>query len=142
MAKIKITSTKQAEVKYLRVSAGVRYWEDAEVDGVEDLDGSLIPHRQGDRWYPLIDIDTGIIEDWPKGITASLHYKVCDDGIYTLLGPREAGTMDIINVYNGYVPSILCPEESGHGDYIIMEIDGEGRIKGWKPDLSQFEEQS
>ena len=40
---------------------------------------------------------------------------------------------------DGYVPSIMCPEGEGYGDYVIMEIDGDGRIANWKVDLSEFE---
>ena len=62
----------------LRVSAGVRYWEDASVNGVEDTDGTLIPFRKGDLWCPIIDLETGQIYDWPAGANAYIHYKVCD----------------------------------------------------------------
>ena len=34
--KAKIRIEKEYEVKYLQVNAGVRYWEDSEINGVED----------------------------------------------------------------------------------------------------------
>lgn len=34
--------------QYIQVSAQVRYWEDASVNGVFDDDGTLIPLRTGD----------------------------------------------------------------------------------------------
>lgn len=56
------------KAKYLEVLAGVRYWKDAEVNGVEDVEGNLIPFRQNDLWKPIIDIENGVILDWPQGM--------------------------------------------------------------------------
>jgi len=123
------------EVKTLRVSAGVRYWEDATVNDVEDEEGNLIPCREGDCWCPIIDIDSGIITNWVKGITADIHYKVCDDGKYELLD--ESGK--VVATRNGYVPSVMCPKENGYGDYIIMDVDEHGKIADWEPKESYFE---
>lgn len=132
--KATIKTTKEVNIKYLAVSAEVRYWEDAEVNGVADENGELIPLKKEDCWEPWIDVDAGIIKEWPKGTTADIHYKVCDAGIYTLID--EIG--DTLLTKEGYVPSCLSPEENGYGDYIIMKIDGEGKIKGWVPDLNDL----
>lgn len=123
------------DAKYLRADCGVRYWEDARVNGVTDQDGELIPCRNVDTWSPLIEIDTGVIVGWPKGTTADLHYKVCDDGKYVLF---DASMQKIVGI-DGYVPTIMSPGENGYGDYVIMTIDGDGRIADWKVDLSDFE---
>lgn len=131
---IELTVTKKFDVSTLRVSAGARYWEDATVNGKEDTDGTLIPFRNNDYWQPVIDLESGIIQDWPKGTTAEIHYKVCDDGMYQL--KSESG--EIIKSIRGYVPDILCPKDSGYGDYIIMDIDGNGQIQDWEVDLSGF----
>ena len=34
---------------YIEVSAGVRYWEDATINGATDTDGTLTPMRKGDN---------------------------------------------------------------------------------------------
>lgn len=125
---------KEFDIKYLRVEAGVRYWEDATVNGIEDTDGSLIPCRDGGNWEPLIEIETGKITNWEQGVTADIHYKVCDDGTYMLLD-EGANTIKSID---GYVPKIMCPNGNGYGDYIIMNVDESGFIKNWNPDLSDF----
>ena len=131
--------TKQAEVileaKYLKAELGVRYWEDATVNGVSDEDGELIPFRHGEAWCPTIDLDAGIIVDWPDGVTADIHYKVCDDGKYAILD-SEGRTL---KEYEGYVPSMLSPKESGHGDYVIMDVGPDGKIDKFKADLTPFE---
>ena len=82
---VKVTEERELKLSKLRLSAGARYWEDATVNGVEDDEGTLIPFREGDYWCPIIDIDSGTIDNWPKGMTASIHYKVCDDGEYWLI---------------------------------------------------------
>ncbi len=114
--------------KFILVSAGVRYWEDATVNGAEDKDGTLIPFRSGDNWLPIIDVDTGTIVGWPAGVTAEIHYKVCDAGTYTLADAEYKK----IGAFGGYyVPEILCPKDNGYGDYIILAVDEWGRIDGW-----------
>ena len=125
---------KTVEVVFLQVSAGVRYWEAATVNGIKDTNGDLIPFRVGDYWKPRISIEKGVIINWPEGTTADIHYKVCDDGIYTLLD--EGGAK--ITAKDGYVPDIMCPNGKGYGDYIIMKIDENGKIANWKPLLSEF----
>lgn len=129
-----ITKAKRA-VRYLRVEAGVRYWEDATVNGEDDEDGKLIPCRQGDCWAPTIDLETGAIETWPAGTTAHVHYKVCDAGRYTLLD----GERNPVTILDAYVPKIMCPEKNGYGDYIIMSIGPDGKIAGWRVVLDEFE---
>ena len=32
-----------------------------------------------------------------------------------------------------YVPAFLSPKEESYGDYIIMDIDENGKIDNWKP---------
>lgn len=121
--------------RYLEVSAKVRYWEDSEVNGVEDANGELMPHRAGDLWVPKIDLDFGQIIDWP-GVIASIHYKVCDAGEYWLLDEN----MRRIAKYKGrYVPnSFLCHGDNGFGDYIIFDVDAEGLIKNYRKPFIEF----
>jgi hypothetical protein len=142
--KITINRPTEFEVKFLKVDAGVRYWEDAEVNGVSDSENPpTIPcaefvssqHKiligQDYRWRPLIDIETGQIVNWEKGFDADVHYKVCDDFQCDILDKD----MDAIESYDGYVPSIMCPKENGYGDYIIMDIDANGFIQDWNKEL-------
>lgn len=133
--KLTLKIEKEFDVKELHVEAGVRYWEDAEVNGVEDTDGDLIPCREGDDWKPIIDVETGIIKNWAQGTTADIHYKVCDDGKYTLIDEKG----EAIKTVDGYVID-LAIGRSGYGDYIIMEVDEAGKIKDWNPTFDDFKE--
>lgn len=132
MPNVKVVNV--VDVKTLIVDARPRYWEDTEVNGKEDTDGTLIPCRDGDSWKPVIDIETGVITNWKAGTVAHVHYKICDDGTYQLADAEGK----IVAQIDGYVPSIMCPEEEGYGDYIIMTIDETGKIKNWKIDTSAF----
>lgn len=123
---------------YIEVSAGVQYWEDATVNGNDDLCGTLIPFRTGDLWCPTIRLADGMVMDWPAGVTADVHYKVCDQGQYWLLD----GSLKRIAKWSGaYVPDrFLCPGSGGYGDYIIFRVGVDGRIIGWRqPDVEDDE---
>lgn len=118
-----------AQAKTLVLRAGVRYWEDSTVNGIKDEDGLLIPFRERSNWCPIIDLDNGIVQHWPKGTIADIHYKVCDQCSWTILDGDGA---EIYSREDGYVPNILCPRGGGYGDYIIMTIGPNGAIEGWK----------
>jgi len=133
--KATIKIEKEVEIKTLVIKANVRYWEDATIDGVEDVDGTLTPCKDGDLWKPVIDIDSGIIQNWDKGIEASIHFKVCDEGSYYL--QDEEGTT-VLSIEDNYVPKIACPKDNGDGDYIIMDIDKDGKIADWKQNIDDF----
>jgi len=132
--KLTVKKTVEVEVERLIVSANVRYWEDATIDGKEDKDGALVPCRVGENWCPIIDLKTGVIINWKQGVVADIHYKICDAGVYELADPDGA----IVSKIDGYVPDMLCPEENGYGDYIIMHVDENGCISGFKPDTSTW----
>lgn len=133
---ITITHREKVDARFLKVEAGVRYWEDADVNGVDDNEGTLIPCREGNFWKPTIDLDAGKIENWPAGTIANVHYKVCDAGVYALLDSER----NVVKTIDGYVPNILWPAEPGYGDYINMSIGANGEIMDWRVDLSDFED--
>lgn len=115
---------------YIEVSANVRYWEDATINGADDTDGTLTPSRNGECWTPVIRLADGVVMDWPQGTVANVHFKVCDQGEYWLQDERRKR----IAKWGGhYVPDdFLCPGDNGDGDYIIMKINAEGVIQKWK----------
>ena len=133
--KVEIKVEKEFDLKTLEVFAEVRYWEDSSINGEYDTeDGDLIPCKVEDNWCPVIDIETGVITNWEKGKAAEIHYKVCD----CLWGLKDNEGDLILKSEGDYVPRTLCPKESGHGDYIIMDIDENGVIQNWEFDISDF----
>lgn len=125
------------QATHILAHAGVRYWEDAEVNGLVDEDGTLIPGRVGDEWRVKIELATGKVVDWPQGTSADIHYKVCDDGEYWLL---DADGNKLARK-EGYVPGdFMCHGDNGYGDYIIMVIDADGQIVGYsQPEIVRDE---
>lgn len=115
----------------LVVDARVRYWEDAEINGVSDEEGDLIPLREDESWKPVIELATGRIQNWPEGTTADIHYKVCDDGHYWIANSEGK---KLAKWKGDYVPDdFLAVGDRGYGDYIIMKVDSAGIIEGWTP---------
>lgn len=129
----------EKEVHYLKCELGVRYWEDAVVNGKDENENNpTIPFatKSQGTWNPIIMLNDGRILNWPIGVTASTHYKVCDAGVYTLLDENRCEVVS----KDGYVPDMLCPDGNGFGDYVELEIDENGFIKNFKADLSYFDE--
>lgn len=115
-------------MRYLYAEADVRYWEDAriEIDGqmVDDEEGTICG-RDGNTWKVTIDLQTGQILNW-DGRKASIHYKVCDAGLYWILNENFTKIMK----YNDYyVPKAMCYGGNGYGDYIIFDVNSDGYIE-------------
>lgn len=133
---ISVIRVEKVQVKSLKVEADVRYWEDAEVNGVTDESGEAIPCRVGNSWSPVIDLETGVIAGWPENTIARIHYKVCDAGRYALLDSKGKEVV----VKDGYVPGIMSPGGQGYGDYIIMNVGPTGIIENWDSrDIEEFQ---
>lgn len=116
----------------IHVEAGVRYCEDATVNGIDEqedapkmpfLERSENPHF-GWVWKLDIDAKTGEVIGWkekyPDVTNARSFYKVCD------CCHIKYGSLD----YDYYVPSFLCLDDEGYGDYMYLTIEN-GFIKGW-----------
>jgi hypothetical protein len=129
--KVEIKVKQEIEVKSIMLDVGVRYFEDAIINGLKDTEGLLIPCKSGDRWQPEIELETGKILNWESGKIADIHYKVCDDGKYSLKNEKN----EIIYSQESYVPDFLAIEDAGYGDYIIMEVDANGFIKNWDKNI-------
>lgn len=132
----------------IMVSSYVRYWGNADVNGKSDNpDNPNMPcavksiDNGSYYWKPIIDIESGQILNWEHGVTASIHYKVCDEFSCKIVG-SVGGVINNITDYEGYVPRFMCPKEEGYGDYIIMDINENGYIKDWNnTDVVRFIEQ-
>ena len=145
--KVKIKREVVMDATTILVDTYVRYWEDTDVNGQSD-DGDVpkIPCavKSADNgsyyWKPIIYIETGQILNWQQGVTANVHYKVCDEFACKVIEQR-AGVTNLIKDYEGYVPDFMCPSGEPDGDYIVMDIDGNGYIKDWcSADVVKFVE--
>ena len=125
--KTTIKVEKEVEIKYVKVQVAVRYEE-------EDIPNDF-PLRRGDRWNAIIDIDNGIVMDWPKGEKGNLEMKICDEGSYYLL---DENYETILSIEEDYVPNKLLP--GSYGDYLKLHIGENGVISNWysKPSIEDF----
>jgi len=125
--KTTIKVEKEVEIKYVKVQVAVRYEE-------EDIPNDF-PLRSGDMWNAIIDIDNGIVMDWPKGEKGNLEMKICDEGSYYLL---DENYDTILSIEEYYVPNKLLP--GSYGDYLKLHIGENGVISNWysKPSIEDF----
>lgn len=140
------------DCKRILVSCQPRYWQDSDVNGLEDIDfmstkGIGTPSMPCSEqikeeptnciysdhwvWRPIIDVETGQITNWDKQVDACIHYKVCDG--FECIFQDENGL--IITQYDGYVPPFMYPKRNGYGDYIILDVDECGYIQHWDKEL-------
>jgi len=124
--------------KYLKVEADVRYWDGATINGTSSEQGENVPFKNGATWEPVIDLDQGLVVNWPQGVIAYFHFKVCDLCDYHMLDENKKV---IASRFNNYVPDGLCHGDKGYGDYIIFSVGADGKIDKYSKniDLDDFE---
>ena len=142
---LKTEEVKEYDIKYICADLNVRYWEDADINGEDDI--SYEEQEKGEKpriplaeenpdarypsdkyhWVIKIDVHTGNIVGWPQGVTANIHYKVCDEGIYWF----EDTEGNEVHKIESYVPELFDFCNDSYGDYIIMTIDENGHIEEW-----------
>lgn len=149
--KIKIKKIVEEDIKYLFAHLHDDWWDGAEIsrDGGEfeevDEDGSQIKDLLKPFDYPSqtrfkkyiakddpvfsmkIDVETGEVIGWPKGIAMNIYWKIVDEGLYQYLDTND----NIIFEYDGYVPIELAINDDGYGDYVILNIKSDGFIENW-----------
>ncbi len=125
----------EIEVKYVEIQIPV--YEDK----IERYIEKKLPFLNGRIWTATIDIDTGVILNWPKGLVFDhIGDKVRDEGIYIL---RDGDFKEVARINKDYVPNELIPGD--YGDYVeLRDIDENGKIGNWpeKPCVDEFFTQS
>jgi len=121
-----IPKTVETDIRFVKIDVNIRHEEDFPKD---------FPFRHGSTWSLTIDIDSGVILDWPQGVSGDLYMKVCDEGSYYLF---DADMNQVGAIASGYVPNDLIPGD--YGDYIGLEIDATGKVTNWPkhPNLDKF----
>lgn len=154
--KVTIRKPTTYNIRYLKIDAFVRHWVDCDFstdngenwfmdfeDTMEEHNriGKIIPGSDGERWKITIDLWNGKVMDWPAGFCLRTHFKVCDEGIYTFLDVNEKEVINITDEYDQYyVPDFLSIEDEGYGDYILINIDGDGEIEHFDRMIAQIED--
>jgi hypothetical protein len=147
----KVTVTQQ--VRYLKATMGVRYYVDCEYstdngktwnknfedteeesERIKKLTPCVVKNDIGygtnDYLEIIIDLNSGKVLNWKDGFCLKTHYKVCDDGEYIFLDKDTEEVVNISKEYNQYyVPDFLSLEDEGYGDYVYLNINGDGTIE-------------
>jgi hypothetical protein len=73
------------------------------------------------------NIETGIIDDWPKNESFECYEKVTDGGSYYLL---DSEGVELASIIENYVPDCVNNE---YGDYVIISINDDGILENLRP---------
>jgi len=162
--KIKRKTIIEQNIRYLRATMGVRYWVDCEYSDdngktwnkdFEDTDEESerimkltpcvvrkdIGYGPSDYLELVIDLEKGKVLNWREGFCLNTSYKVCDDGEYIFFDENMDEAVNITKEYEQYyVPDFLALEDSGYGDYVYIDIDGQGNIKNFDKMKSEIQE--
>ena len=124
---------KEVEISEVVIDISPRYIGDSEDDDMP-TDFPLLNDNKN-NWVARVNIDTGVIANWPQGDARKMHVKVCDAGTYRLM---DENFNEIAAIVNDYVPHGVVP--GSYGDYVELTIDEAGRITNWprRPDVSAF----
>ena len=153
--KIKRIIKTEQDVKYLKATMGVRYWVDCnysddngkswnlnfpdtdeESERIKKLTPCVVRKNIGYGDYDylelIIDLTEGKVLNWKDGFCLHTSYKVCDDGEYIFLDENMNEIVNITKEYGQYyVPDFLSIEDSGYGDYVNININGDGTIQNF-----------
>lgn len=123
---IPVKTTKEIDIKFLRMEIPVRY-------GEEDIPNDF-PGRTDDVLSLLVDVESREIIGFPKDFCYNVHMKVCDEGSYYLL---DANKEELLKLENYYAPNEFVP--GSYGDYVELNIVN-GVIENWlkNPKIDEF----
>ena len=151
--KIKRKMIVEQDIRYLRATMGVRYWDDCDYSedngqtwnqGFKDNDEDSeyikkltpcvvrkdIGYGESDYLELIIDLEEGKVLNWKNGFCLKTSYKVCDDAEYVFLDENMNEVVNITKEYNQYyVPAFLSGECSRNDDYLNINIYGTGHIE-------------
>jgi len=124
----------EADVKTVRIHLIVTHGNISEIPS-QFISECVYDTGDSDDWLEVdVDIETGIIKNWPQGVSGHIGVKVRDSGHYELLD--ENG--HCVTIKYGSVPSKLIPPRDS--SYLYWDIDSNGRITSWynEFDFSDF----
>jgi hypothetical protein len=119
MITIELSDVKTVSVKYVRIIIPVGHGKD-----------NLPLLKTGGIWDVTIELETGIILDWPKGEARNIFEKVTDKGTYYLI---DECLNTVFSISHNYVPHGIVPGDCG--DYINLQINETGKVTNWPTSL-------
>lgn len=142
---------------FLQCWIGASYWEDTSFNGEDDTENAdflrnnfpesfFLSHEKigyepvkkdmerynQDYLYLEINLETGVVLNWPKGVTADFHYKSCDMNYFRLLNKKYTILAQTPEGDSEYVigPSFM----NEWGDYFVLRVNEEGYIINYDVD--------
>lgn len=122
------------DLKKLDIEARVINFDGTIINGVVCVDCNQIPCIFEDFWNPSISIDDGIIPNWTKGVEAKINLFLGKKCSWWIL---DSHLEVILERYDDYVPNCLS---DGDNNYLVMNIDKDGKIENWKFNIDDFTE--
>lgn len=114
-------------IKFIHIVGEPRYLEDAYFNNEVDEEGRNPLLKNGLLDF-TIDLENGAILNWKKGNVLQTHYKVCDQCNYLLLDKNHDCLINLNENNFWYVPEFLDFTKDSYGDYLILDIDENGKI--------------
>lgn len=152
---LEITRKTTEHPTVLQCWIGARYWEDTSFNGEDDTENAdflktnfpeyffLSHDKVGDEpvkedmekynqdyLYLEIDLNKGVVRNWPKGVIADFHYKSCDMNYFRLINEKREVLAQ--TKWSGYVIGPYFMNE--YGDYFTLKVDENGHIEDWNED--------
>ena len=154
---ITVLEEKKVNLKYIQCQFRIYDWKSFIINGKEDNnENPETPYSKKKNekywyWCPFINVDAGMIVDWPQGTTLEVYAKTCDENILYFLDEDkkyiewfDEEEKETLSCYDDYVPEFLDTVGDGCGDYIQLTIDKNGHIKDFNKEeiINIFEKEN
>lgn len=106
------------EAFYIKVLIHPNYAEDIVFEDIINIEGYAAV---------VIQINSGRVINWKEGHVGHIRSKLSDMGKYTLLDE----CFEVLYEEDCYVPQFLSPLRRNFNDWLDLEINEKGHIKGW-----------
>jgi hypothetical protein len=75
----------------------------------------------------VVDVDSGVVRGWPRGLSVNAHFKPRDGGSYRFFDDPDG--KPVLSFTDDYVPAFLDHDDGGD-DYLSVKIDENGKWIG------------
>lgn len=120
--KIKVMKEVEIDAQKIKIEFCPRYMGEEDCVFTKDT-----PMLFGEKFSITYDIESGVVDGWPKDNPIDIYEKVVDGGSYYLL---DSEGNDIASIIENYVPDCVNNEL---GDYLIISINSDGVYENIRP---------
>lgn len=124
---------KEVELKTVVVTFFNECWRGTYINDVPDFKGEYLPFKDNTSWNLRIDIDTGVVKNWPK---IKVHVDFPFTGIESYIKDIDGNIIMMYKSENNIPDMFIFEEYFGN---VKMTIDKEGKIKNWGICVEDYE---